>query len=239
MVDVTQSKPEASASNAGFTLLETLISISMLAMIGLIFANSFHFSLAVWSNSNETTSGSDTLRIKPLLSNIIGNIILVNTSNNNNVASTLAFDGTPSHIKFIAMHPIQVLPAGSYLVSLQLAQTLEQNIHLTLAYTQLHHGAPLIWSHPISLSQAKSAQFSYFGPKNDSRQAGWHTSWQNQWIPPKLVKLTFTPLHSDSNFNTELIFRSGNNSPPFIKKISPTHTDSFLNFQNSLHHKRV
>jgi len=167
---------EAERDHAGgFTLLEALIAVVILAGIAAVLVPAVSTAIRVEARASnlvadlETGAGAEDLLRE----------LLLRAHRPPRAASAGQLEGTPTSVSFLTL----AIAAGTP----QLARLEYESGHLDLTLPRVELG-PRVPQDILIADQLERARFQYFGDIGDGRGAVWHESW-DQIQPPQLVAL--------------------------------------------------
>lgn len=180
---------------AGFTLIEVLIALALLAIMVVIIAaaiRSSRFAMAAVERLGERS-------VAPLAQDYLRSALLqTQTFPKNNVSSDQGyFSGDDSTLEFVTSYSVQRQVKGLYRVSVFLipSQTVRGAHDLVVQESLFRPERDGIKQSPTTTSEAtliagiQRAVFSYFGEPNDKASSGWQDSWIGQDSLPSLVRI--------------------------------------------------
>ena len=175
----------------GFTLLELLVSMTLLALIGVAAASSVRFGLAVWDRGGEMAEASleDRALQKYLSRQIAGaRAILIRDGTRN---PPVFFTGEARRVELIASLPARLAPPGDHLVALELGGGALGPRPLLLRWSPVGASRPELSgtaAQEVLLSDATDLRFRFFG-RDASGAANWQTEWRGRETLPLLVEI--------------------------------------------------
>jgi general secretion pathway protein J len=183
---------------SGFTLVETLIAITIFSLLSLLVVSALQFGLKAWSRSNDISQRLDEVsHAENFLRQLIAN------ANPHFVPQPggrgyVDFEGGPTSLRFIAEPPASLDRAGPLIVTLQVAQQNGRTDLIISARPELakDEGSQVLTRRAL-LENVPETAFSYFGSKSSGENAQWHQEWMRQTRPPDLVRITFTAAEAD------------------------------------------
>lgn len=193
------------SSQAGFTLLELLIAMTVLALLMTLTFGGLTFGARAWERTLQTTSDVLDLRAsQTLLRNALGHAYPRLVAKGAE-AAFVDFDGTPTRVRFLAPPP-QVFAAGGRASFDLRADTQGGRTKLVLAIGPEIPGAtPTPIAEDILLDNVKSISFSYFGSPGQQETETWRDTWQNRMNLPKLVRVHVEFAEGDARIWPDLI----------------------------------
>ena len=193
----------AHAHDAGFTLLELLVSIALLAMLSLALVSGLRFGARIWDRSQSVNIDTNTVRavqkeIALNLARIYPKYIVASPTD-----AFIDFDGLPRRMMFLSTGYAE--SGGMMRVSLEAANDDEG---LMLQYGSVpelaRSGTPV--QNRALLRHLKSLDFAYFGATGTEKTSVWHQTWQHERSLPDLIRIRATTPRATATW-TELIVR--------------------------------
>jgi general secretion pathway protein J len=170
-----------SASEAGFTLVELLVSLALLAVLSLALVNGLHLGTQIWRRTEETIVHENRVRAAK---SEIGRLIeqsypeyVVQRSG----AAAVAFYGATDRLTFLA--PDENLPG-----SLDYVEIASSNGTLVVSRSPELAPQAATQTH-IVLSGVKGLAVFYYGIADSRSQPQWSRQWIARDRPPVLVQL--------------------------------------------------
>jgi general secretion pathway protein J len=176
---------------AGFTLVELLVSVALLALLTMLLLEGLRLGTARFTRDPERLErwsriavAQDALRTRladarPLLPPGGGNPYLL-------------FDGRPDQITFIAPAPRSVPRGGLEALAISYVRgdvDADGGLLLRAAAFDLTAGAGDVRTTTL-LDHVRRAAFSYFGTSSSEATPRWHAAWQDPIQLPTLVRLS-------------------------------------------------
>ncbi len=189
--------------DAGFTLLELLVGLTVLAMLVALIPGALRIANRAWTTSqalvSETESASALLFVEQHLA---GAMPLIETSEEG--ANSIAFEGGAQSLRFVATLENGPLGGGLYKMELaapsgvapsDAALKSSQLVLRLFAFSRVRSSEQT--AAPIEdrtlLSGLESARFRYFGAQALRRDPEWSETWTSPDRLPDLVELTIVP----------------------------------------------
>lgn len=195
----TLAKPRQcrARSCAGFTLLEVLVTLTLLGLIGVVAANGLHFGTAVWKRSAELGETEIERRlVEKLLRRMISQAYPLELAGAGR-RPELLFEGYDNRLTLVASLPAQVAPRGHHLVFLGLSPD-DDGMDLTLGWTGLSGSASVLSGDMPRPEQLETLlpdtarlSFRYYGPSPEGGPSAWQETWTSRARMPDLVKIAF------------------------------------------------
>jgi len=176
--------PAVRKSDAGFSLLELLVAISLLAFLSLVLFGGLKFGRQVWKTAAEGTVSANAVRVfqDELRNNIErAHPLFIQDP----VHPHLDFDGGPSQLAFLAPPPdggggLERFVVGSVGGTTMIAARPELANLTTATYVN-------------SLKGVGGMRFAYFGQIKGEADASWHDEWRGQTRLPRLIRISALP----------------------------------------------
>ena len=180
-------------SQRGFTLLELLISVALLALLTTLLFEGLHLvTQHLGPQSNQLDRASRIAVIQNFLRAQLADARPVL-----NAASrwrSLDFDGRPDGINFVSVAPESVSGAGLQALSILYEKgTSARGGDLLLRWRRYEGNSPAVVSDVRNswlLDNVRSAQFAYFGVASPNEPPAWHAAWHDMTYLPALVRLS-------------------------------------------------
>ncbi len=184
--------------DAGFTLLELLVGLTVLAMLVALIPGALRIAKRAWTTSqalvSETESASALLFVEQHLAAAMP---LIETSEEG--ANSIAFEGRAQSLRFVAT--LENGPLGGGLYTMELAAPSDAGLQASQLALRLFAFSRVRSSQqtaaPIEdralLSGLASARFRYFGSQALRADPEWSETWTSPDRLPDLVELTIVP----------------------------------------------
>lgn len=185
-----QRKYRDREGEAGFTLLELLIAMTLLGLLMALLFGGLRFGARVWERSKEHTTGMDDVRIAQALirTGIEQTYPLFLLTDP--IHPHMDFNGEPEALSFLATAPVGIAAAG--------------RAHFDLRTTPSDGSAALIirvrpelaWDDDQNathqetlLAGLRSLKLSYYGYETQGGTAQWADRWTDRFHLPELVRV--------------------------------------------------
>lgn len=201
---VSIPRKDRSAFDAGFTLLELLIALTLLSMITLVILGALGIGARVWERTSEEQS---TIEETTLARNFLRRWIeqaypLFDRSDP--LRPVVVFQGTSERLDLVAPVPAGIAQGGlaQYSISVQPIGG-EGHLVVSFRHERADNGASL---HPSSilLENVSVVRWSYFGAQRFGEPDTWHDSWTDRSNLPRLVRLSIEFPAGDSRNKIEV-----------------------------------
>jgi general secretion pathway protein J len=169
---------------AGFTLLELLISVTLLALLSLVLFGGFRFGTHAWDRSESATAGDNQIRhaqdaISYALARAYPELQTADPKDPH-----IYFDGEPGAVTFLG-------PAGDG--SLSVITLSRQNAALTMTVTpELARDPRRQTVNRKLLDNVAAFDLAYYGAARPNDPARWYPVWRDTTRLPLLVRIRAT-----------------------------------------------
>lgn len=173
---------------AGFTLLELLITMTLLGLLTVALFGGLKFGTQVWARSESTTADANkVMSLQALLSREIARaypLFLTKDVTNAHVA----FDGTDGTMTFLGPDPLG--SGAMQRITIEAARDENKTMLKIAARPELSNVQNDILL--AELGGLHSLEFAYFGADDAKATPAWHDSWQNKKQLPALIRIRVT-----------------------------------------------
>lgn len=191
---------------SGFTLLELLVVIGLLAVLSLTLMGSLRLGGRVWEHSASVPEPSDDLRLAAqfLTNSLINAYPLLDRSDS--LHPMLRFSGEAKAVRYMAPMPQVLGSAGLAQIEVRLERgaagtgTLLIELHRELAFAD---AAP--WPPTLLLDRVQDIDIAYFGAMERGQAPDWRDHWQSAVALPQLVRIRVAFPPGDERVWPELI----------------------------------
>lgn len=188
--------PHRRGSEAGFTLVEVLVSLVLLAFLTTIVFQGLRFSTRAWTSAvrkSDAAASSDAART--VLRQAI-TMAYPDFASDNIADRTIAFEGTSTVLTLVT--PLPAAIDAGVLADEQFLVVPARDGNALVMRWQLHlpasdAAAPLPIEQVTLLDQAAPVRFSYFGPPAPRQPSAWLDRWTGRASLPELVRVQFGP----------------------------------------------
>lgn len=182
------------SDEAGFTLVEVLVSLALLAFLTTIVFQGTRFSMQAWTSAvrkSDVSASSDAART--VLRRAI-TMAYPDFASDSLTDRTIAFEGTPTVLTLVA--PLPAAIEEGVLADEQFLVVPDKGGQSLVMRWQLHlpasNAASLLPIEQVTLlDHAGSVRFSYFGPPAPRQPSTWLDRWTGRASLPELVRVQF------------------------------------------------
>lgn len=187
-------------SHSGFTLIEVLIALTLIAlMMGLLFG-SLRTGGRIWDAGTARAENTMTMQAaQQLLRRIIEECRPLRARGQDNRPIVL-FDGTGSRLSFIATRPAAARGQGYYRYTLGIEDG-DDGRRLILAMepwspaTGMTSGSEAAAERVVLLDGVEGLEIGYFGEPERNSARDWYADWTAREKLPDLVRIAVTSAH--------------------------------------------
>jgi general secretion pathway protein J len=178
--------------DAGFTLLELLVAVTLFALLSVVLFGGLRFGIRAseigtarldWSAEIAAASGflrNQLADAQPLERDSGGD------------QKVVAFDGEADSVEFVASPPAHLAAGGWHVLRLALERARDGN-RLVLSWRLVRGDPDATEASPaqrtVLLERVASVELAYFGAPNEGDAPAWHDRWQDAAVLPALVRL--------------------------------------------------
>jgi general secretion pathway protein J len=174
----------------GFTLLELLIAMSLLAVLSLLFTDGLRFGLRVWERSaGQGRTVADTVAVYEFLEGRLARAVLLPADTDGTKPSLTGTSDWLSFVTVDADHAALAFPQRAELdcSNVSIAGSCQLRL-LNLAGLPLR-GVSDLRTKTTLFADVDRVALSYFGRRNRDNTAQWDHSWSNPDRLPMLVRM--------------------------------------------------
>ncbi len=174
---------------AGFTLLELLISMTLLGLLMLVVLGGLRFGARAWERNEAHATATDDVRLaQALLRRELVRIYPFFLLDQAHIQDQhVDFDGTADSMSFLAPSPDALAEAGRARITLTRA---ERDGHLAMVFSARPELASSTQPYSeILVEGLKSLDFSYFGSEQTTGAPSWHDRWSKETHLPQLIRV--------------------------------------------------
>ncbi len=193
----------------GFTLLELLVSMTLLALILTLLFGGLRTGTRVWEAGAERADNLARLQASQgFLRRQIGGLYPLAERDRNGPPES-SFEGTREHARFIGLLPAHFGFSGFQRIEVGLVDD-DDGRHLGVSWQA--YGAEEMLSEEdrraLLIEHVEAVELSYFGAKRRRGEARWEDDWRAAEQAPRLVRLRLSFAHGDRRVWPELVVRT-------------------------------
>jgi general secretion pathway protein J len=209
-------------TEAGFTLLELLAALTVLAVLMALMFGGLRFGARVWESGDQALRGLAELQtaagfIRRQISQAVPADAAAAAAGDEEAASAAAFRGTAEALRLVAPAPSQFLPGGLYEIVLGVEDgfAADGSRRLSVWWRPMERRrqaqTPAIDADPrtrqsVLIEGIAEVRISYFGPSEDGNEPPrWHDRWDAIGAPPALVSVRVGFPPGDRRFWPDLV----------------------------------
>lgn len=191
---MTMSKEAEGKEESGFTLLELLVALTLMALLSVVLLGGLRFGARVWEESERHNEGGNELRLAQM--RLRGNIAqawpyfdVTDPSNPH-----IRFRGHPNSLAFLAPVPQELAPGGYADVTITAVSTKRKTDLVMRIRPELALVGASIREEKL-VSGFSELRLSYFGADAPNLAPVWHDEWHDRRYLPDLVRIegNFSP----------------------------------------------
>lgn len=182
--------PRASQTEGGFTLVELLVSLSLLVIMLALISGAMRFGGRAWEVSGQVDRGQTVATFRSLLGQRLTESLPLVSSDERGVLQ-LAFHGGSDELNFLSPLPSRDgMPAGLFSVTLRLVPGPDRARSLSLEFQPVGSAnAPSVAEghRPVVINAVTQLDIRYYGVPNGTSEPKWLDAWLRQDALPRLV----------------------------------------------------
>ena len=189
---------------AGLTLLELLVAMTLLSMLLVMLFTSLHLGTRAWQRNKSQNTGVDDVRVvQELLRQALRQAYPLFMTTDS-LHPRIDFIGRSDSLEFLGPSIVALLDGGRARIIVQAIQQRELQKLVMSVKPELADGTVSSVENEL-LTDVQSIKYAYFGKmqKNDTPQ--WHDVWENKMEPPRLIRLHIQFPPGDTRFWPDLI----------------------------------
>ena len=176
-----------SRKDAGFTLVELLVSLVLLGMLSLVLFDGLHFGRSVWQATESKTAAVDRIRaFEASFSTELARAYPEIEQTEAGEAAKVKFDGEKDRVTFLTP---SVENPGLLIETTLRPELVGDKVHLIEARRLELARVGGESRMDTRLPSVTAVHLSYFGSEKDNEAPDWHDSWSNQPKFPDLVRV--------------------------------------------------
>ena len=193
----------------GFTLLELLVAMTLLALLAGLLFGGLSFGVRVWEKGDaELEKLAELQTAQGLIRRVIGRALPSDVAAGEGEDAAI-FEGTADGLWLVGPAPAQSLPGGIYRLGLggddlQGKRRLVMTLRL-LGADDKEPSADEDANLVVLVDDVADVTFTFFGAPDDDREPRWQDRWEGTPGVPRLVRIDVTFADGDTRVWPELI----------------------------------
>ena len=183
-------RSSAAAQQAGFSLLELLVALALLAVLAVMLTGALQFGTNVWRHKEVRRDGADLVAAYRTLENNIERALPIPERIAGTNDAFMAFDGTVDEVRFVVANPGHIGRLGDTVLRLAI-ETRNGTQFLGISWAPYDPKIGLMVETfnetLILLPDVRSISLRYFGASSNDPVVRWSDEWQRQATLPQLV----------------------------------------------------
>ncbi len=202
----TAGRSGLSIKEAGFTLVEVLLSLVLLSVLLMLLFAAFRSSAGLIEREQNRPQLSEDFVVQNLLRRLLNEATpIVITGDPRRVARRVFFIGRKDYVRFIAPMPAHFGFGGVSDIRLYLAGGEDGSQRLEMSWRVFRTDRLTIEGsdedrHITLLDDIAEADFAYFGYRGKGSASAWYDEWQTVQALPQLIRLHLTFNRSDRSW---------------------------------------
>ncbi len=199
----TSAKQECDDREAGFTLIEMVVALALLALMTALLAGSMSGARRVLAVVERNTTVVSIGAVQTYIRSALASVVPPQSGDGNDAAG--AFSGSRSNLRFTTTFAAQGQVDGAYRVALSLMPSaVGTTLDLIVTQTLVRDGdidgvttiAPQLRS--VLIPNIAGFEIGYFGAQGEiPDEMGWHSEWTKRDRIPRLIRIDVRFLSGD------------------------------------------
>lgn len=190
----TSSKGRRTRDQAGFTLLELLVALTLLGLVLAIVFGELRFATRAWDATDaKIDRNGELLSVHSFLRQRFQQIHVTPQNREEEDDSPVVFDGNSRSMAFLGTMPANISDGGFYEISLS-SEIGEDGTDLFLSWRPFDEGGTAsVADGPdnsrVLLRGLREVRFAYFGRTGEDLAAQWWNIWPSRDAAPSLIRM--------------------------------------------------
>ncbi len=194
---------DSSDDEAGFTLLELLVAMTLLALLSVALVQAIRFGTRSWHVA-ETVAENDSKIIETQAQiQLMVERLYPEFVNPTPTSGYILFDGRADRFTFLT--PDTSNPGSLSRVTIGEGNLGQDLVLASSKAPELDLDTPPNETHGVLLHGLRSLEISYYGKARPKDAASWHSDWRFKTLPPALIRMRVEFAENRSRTWTELI----------------------------------
>ena len=196
--------------NAGFTLIELVVAMTILGTMMLLLYSGLSFGLRSWDAGDRVGRAAADRRIgEHFVRRELGELFPMRWKDGTRLR--FAFEGTPQSLRFVSSRPAGAATGGLSLVGLEVAGDARAGdrslvMRRAMPDDNADSFAPLEQAEPaVMIAGVEAVEFSYFGAENDFTDPKWNDEWTYVARVPLMIRMRIK--RTDGSVLPEMVVR--------------------------------
>jgi general secretion pathway protein J len=192
----------AAARDAGFTLVELLVAMTVLGLLAVLLFGGLRFGARAWERVSDHSAGTEDVRLlQGFLRRAIGRAS-PSLDTSDPTRPRIAFDGGASAITFLAPAPASLAGGGGMRIVLTKVASGDGFDLAVQVRPELDAGAAQTETVVRGLA---AVEFAYFGSRASGEAPEWHAAWIGMTALPQLVRIRANFAPGDARIWPDLV----------------------------------
>lgn len=180
-------------SSAGFSLLEVLVGLALMATLSLILIAALRSGIGLWERRNSTTDSAELAAAFRALQSNLERALPIPECAGLGAACAVAFDGGETELRFVVANPGRVGRLGDTVMRLSVDRS-GRKPFLAIAWAPYDSAIGIhvdVFNETLLLlGDMDEAAFEYFGDAiDDPSRREWQVAWEGRDVLPSAVRI--------------------------------------------------